>query len=103
MNWDAEFAQLITSLTVNAITRSAGPMARAAGIVKPGKAPEWLTVPITKNAKENVLSMLAALSEADIPQVSITQAAQALRGVEAENLQRTLVIEALAVKISSVR
>ena len=98
MNWEAEFLQVVTSLTVNALTRSAGPMAKAAGIIKPTKAPEWLTGPITRTTQENVISMLAALSKANISQASISCAARALRSTEAQNLERTLVIEALAQK-----
>ena len=98
VNWEAEFLQVVTSLTVNALTRSAGPMARAAGIIKPTKAPEWLTGPLTKTAQENIVSMLAALSKANISQASISCAARALRSIEAHNLERTLVIETLAQK-----
>src|SRR5580692_11524907 len=98
MNWEAEFLEIATSLTVNALTRSAGPMARAAGIIKPTKAPEWLTSPLTRTAQENIVSMLAALSDADISQASISCAARALRSIEAQNLERTLVIEALVQK-----
>lgn len=98
MNWETEFLQIITGLTVNALTRSAGPMARAAGIMKPSKAPEWLTGPVTKTAHENIISMLAALSDANISQASIINAAHALRSIEAQNLERTLIIEALAQK-----
>ena len=95
---EAELIEVITGLTVNAITRSAGPMARASGVIKPGKPPEWLLSPITRSASENVRSMLAALAELNISETSITRGAQALRSIEAQNLERSLAIEALAQK-----
>lgn len=98
MLFEEQITEIITGLIINAITRTAGPMARAAGILKPGRPPDWLVAPITRSAKENVVSMLAALSDAAISETSITRAAQALDSIEAQNLERTLVVEALAQK-----
>jgi hypothetical protein len=98
VNWEAQLIELVTLLTANAVTTAAGSMARAMGIIKPSAPPDWLVNPITRSAQDNVRSMLAAISDMSISQTSLTRTCQALRSVEAQGLERSLVIESLAQK-----
>jgi hypothetical protein len=86
---------LIVALTTESITKSAGPMARATGLIKPSRAPEWLVKSLTPSAADNVRTMLSDLVDSNLSPTTLTQVALTLRSAEANKLQRSLVINIL--------
>lgn len=86
---------IITNLAVQAIVKSAGPLTRAAGLSKPAKPPEWLVDSLTPTVSSSVITMLAELKSQNVSENNVTKAAESLRSIEAQQLQRMLVVDAI--------
>ena len=89
------FTGIITELAVQAITKSAGPLTRSVGLSKPSKPPEWLVKSISPSVTSNIMSMLAEFNDKGISDEAITRTAQTLRSIEAQYLQRMLVVNVI--------
>ena len=86
---------VITGLATQGITKSAGPLTHAVGLSKPAKPPAWLVDSISPSVSSNVVSMLAELKTKNISEDAITKSARSLQSIEAQQLQRMLIVDTI--------
>ncbi len=95
---EAILQEVIVALTTQAITKAAGPVGRAIGLLKPTNAPDWLTASLLPSVTAAVRAMLADPTNSAIAEANITKAAAALRSPQAQQLQRMLIVSVITQK-----